>query len=57
MTVELDLTGNGLWVPWKTYEVVASKPSEEMFPVELQARWLHVTAAKDTKATVTLRYE
>ena len=57
MTVELDLTGNGLWVPWKSYDVPAGKPVEETFPVEVQARWLRVTAAKDTTATARLRYE
>jgi len=57
VSIELDLTGNGLWVPYKTLAVAAGKGVEYVFPGELQARWLRVTADRATTASAVLTYE
>jgi hypothetical protein len=55
--VELDLTGEGLWVPYSTFELEAGKPLDHDLPPALQARWLRVITDKDCLATAQLRYE
>jgi hypothetical protein len=57
VTIELDLTGNGLWVPYKTVAVPAGQKVDHAFPVELQARWVRVTADKTVTASAVLTYE
>ena len=56
MTIELDLTGAGLWVPWKTMTVPTGVNITHDFPVELQARWMRVTANKACVASGQLTY-
>ncbi len=51
MTIELDLTGAGLWVPWKTITVPTGAKTKHDFPVELQARWVRITANKTCVAS------
>jgi hypothetical protein len=55
--VELDLTGEGLWIPYRTFELESGKSIEHDLPLGLQARWLRVIANKDCIATVQLRYD
>lgn len=57
VAIELDLTGNGLWVPYKTVAVAAGQKVDHTFPVELQARWVRVTADKTVTASAVLTYE
>jgi hypothetical protein len=57
MRVEVDLTGEGLWVPYRNFEVAVGKPVEHAFPAAFQARWLRVVAARDCTATAWLVYE
>ncbi len=57
VAIELDLTGNGLWVPYKTLAVSAGQKIDYVFPVELQARWMRVTADRAVTASAVLIYE
>jgi hypothetical protein len=57
LAIELDLTGNGLWVPYKTLVVPTGQKVDHTFPVELQARWVRVTADRATTASAVLTYE
>jgi hypothetical protein len=54
--VELDLTGDGKWVTWKTVGVAAGQEWREALPVEVQARWLRVTSDRDTEATARIEH-
>jgi hypothetical protein len=56
ITIELDLTGAGLWVLWKSITVPAGVNITHDFPVELQARWMRVTANKACVASAQLAY-
>ena len=55
--VEVDLTGESLWVPHRTFDVSPGKPHVHVFPRPFQARWLRVTASADCTATALLRYD
>lgn len=55
--VEADLTGDGLWVTHKSFEVPAGKAVEYEFPAAFQARWVRFTADRDCSATAKLTYE
>ncbi|QOV92384.1 hypothetical protein IPV69_09975 [Humisphaera borealis] len=55
--IEIDLTGDGLWTPYKTLEVAPSAKVEHAFPPNFQAAWVRFVADKDTKASAILTYE
>jgi hypothetical protein len=57
VAIELDLTGFGLWVPWKTVTVPPGAGVTETFPAELQARWVRLTADHAVTATARFVYE
>jgi hypothetical protein len=57
MRVEIDISGTGLWMPYRTFEVPAEKTVTHEFPRSFQAYWLRVVANGDTTATAQLRYE
>jgi hypothetical protein len=54
--VELDLTGDGEWVTWKTVGVAAGQEWREALSVEVQARWLRVTSDRDAEATARIEH-
>ena len=54
--VELDLTGDGEWVTWKSVGVAAGQEWREALPVEVQARWLRVTSDRDADATARIEH-
>lgn len=57
LKVELDLTGTGLWVPWKATKVESGASINIEFEPAVQARWLRVTADAACAATAQLQYE
>jgi hypothetical protein len=57
ITLEVDVDGTGLWVPYKTFSIRADEPTEYEFPKGFSAYWIRATSSADTTATVTFRYE
>ncbi len=57
LTVELDLTGTGLWVTYKEAKLKAGSWFNIVFEPAVQARWLRVTADAACTATAQLKYE
>lgn len=55
--VELDITGEGLWVPYRSFAVKSGESVEHELPAALQARWLRVIADKDCEASAQCRYD
>ena len=55
VTVEIDITGSGNWVSYKTF-TVKDKATHD-FPTGFQAYWIRFTSDKATTATATLTYE
>lgn len=54
--VEVDITGTGLWVTYRAFDVPAGKPLEHVFPKGYNAYWIRTVAEKDAEATATLVY-
>jgi hypothetical protein len=54
--IEVDVTGTGLWQPYRSFEVGA-KQIEHRFPEGFEAYWVRAVADRDCVATVQLRYE
>jgi len=55
--VEIDLTGDGVWMPYKSFDVAPGVKVEHQFPAAFQAAWVRFVADKDCTATAELRYE
>lgn len=57
VTLEVDVDGKGLWVPWKTFELKAEAMVRYVFPDGFSAYWVRAVCSVDTRATVTFHYE
>ena len=55
--VEVDLTGTGQWVNYRSFDVPAGQSRAHAFPAAYQAYWLRVVAESATTATVWLDYK
>jgi hypothetical protein len=54
--VDIDLTGSGLWVAYRTFEVPAGRAFEHRFPDGFSAYWIRTVALADARATAQLTY-
>lgn len=52
VTVELDITGTGTWIPFRTF-----KSADRLNISDVRAYWLRAVADRDCKATVQLEYK
>lgn len=57
ITVEIDPSGTGTWVPWKEFSVPAGETVSYQFPDSFSAYWLRAKADSSCKATAQLTYE
>jgi hypothetical protein len=55
--VEVDLTGSGLWVPYRTLEVGAGKTVDYRFPDGFEAYWVRFVADRDWVGSALLEYD
>ena len=55
--VEVDLTGTGQWVNYRSFDVPAGQALAHAFPAAYQAYWIRVVAESATTATVWLDYK
>ena len=56
ITVEVDVDGTGLWVPYKTFEVKPNGPVTHVFPTGFSAYWVRTISDAQTTATAQLTY-
>lgn len=56
VSVEIDLTGTGLWVEYRRFALEAGKSIDHHFPDGFEAYWLRVTSDAATTATAQLLY-
>jgi hypothetical protein len=54
--VEVDVTGDGAWVPYAALDVPAGRPLTHRFPEGFGAYWVRLTAADTLEATAQFRY-
>ena len=57
ISLEIDIDGTGLWVPYETFALHSDKPVEHVFPDGFSAYWVRAISSMSTTATVTFRYE
>jgi hypothetical protein len=56
-TIEIDVDGTGLWVPYETFAIEAGKSVEHKFPEGFSAYWVRVISSTETTATAMFLYE
>ena len=56
-TIEVDPTGNGDWMQYKSVAVGVGKAWTYDFPEAFQARWIRFSTDADTRATAWLEYQ
>jgi hypothetical protein len=57
ITLEVDLDGTGLWVPYKTFDLKPGEAIKHEFPEAFSAYWIRATSDRDTTATAWFVYE
>ncbi|WDE98967.1 hypothetical protein PQO03_14095 [Lentisphaera profundi] len=57
ITLEVDIDGTGLWVKYKSFELVAGKTLNHTFPEGFSAYWVRAISSSNTKATALFTYE
>jgi hypothetical protein len=57
VTAEIDITGDGNWVSYRTFEVSPKKETRHTFPAALSANWIRLRSDTDATFTATFRYE
>lgn len=56
ITVQVDLTGTGHWVNYRTFEIVDTQPIQYEFPQAFQAYWIRFIANKKSDVSAQLTY-
>jgi hypothetical protein len=57
VTLEVDIDGTELWVPYKTFELKTGETVRHTFPEGFSAYWVRAVSSADTVATVLFSYE
>ncbi|MCB1236049.1 MAG: hypothetical protein KDM91_13345 [Verrucomicrobiae bacterium] len=57
VTVEIDISGAGDWMPYREVELATGGPFEEVFPEAFQAYWIRFRSSAKATLTARLRYE
>jgi hypothetical protein len=56
-TIEVDPSGQGLWVEFMEFQVSPGETHDYIFPDKFQARWIRFKVDKDCEATALLEYK
>lgn len=57
VTVEADISGTGIWVPYQVFDVEADRPTQHAFPAAFSPYWLRFVASEDAIVTAQLVYD
>jgi hypothetical protein len=57
ITLEVDVDGTELWVPYQSFNLEAGNTLTHVFPDGFSAYWIRAVSDSDTTASVTLTYE
>ncbi|MGJ8651178.1 MAG: hypothetical protein ACSHX4_12535 [Opitutaceae bacterium] len=57
ITLEVDIDGTDLWLPYETFEVKGGETLSHTFPEGFSAYWVRAISDRDTNASVTFIYE
>lgn len=56
ITLEVDIDGTGLWVPYETFAVKPGETARHAFPEGFSAYWVRAVSNTDASATVQFEY-
>ena len=57
ITLEIDIDGTGIWIPYKTFNVKAGASLIHEFPEGFSAYWVRAVSSADATVTVMFKYE
>lgn len=57
VTVEVDATGNGVFMPYAAYTVKPGETFSHRFPESFQGRWIRFVSGADARMTARLEYK
>jgi hypothetical protein len=57
VTVEADISGTGLWVPYQVFNVQGDRPTQHTFPAAFSPYWLRFVASEDAVVSAQLVYD
>ncbi|MDB9741993.1 hypothetical protein OAB00_04005 [Akkermansiaceae bacterium] len=57
ITLEVDIDGTNLWMPYKSFEMKAGEKVSNQFPEGFSAYWVRAVSDADTSASVTFFYD
>jgi hypothetical protein len=57
ITLEIDVDGTDLWIPYTSIELKAGVSVTHEFPEGFSAYWVRAVSCQDTTATVMFTYE
>ncbi|MCA9139911.1 MAG: hypothetical protein KDB00_24225, partial [Planctomycetales bacterium] len=57
ITLEIDIDGNGMWVPYKSFVIPAGTTTNHTFPLAFSAFWVRAFTDAATTATVQFEYQ
>ena len=57
ITLEIDIDGTDLWVPYKSFTLEPGSMTKHDFPEGFSAYWIRATSSASTTATVRFNYE
>jgi len=57
ITLEVDLDGTGLWVPYRSFTVPAGETVQHTFPAGFSAYWVRGISSVETQASVIFQYD
>ncbi len=57
ITIEVDFSGDGDWVAYRSFEIKPNQTKKHKFPRGFNAYWLRVKSSTDTTATAQLTYQ
>lgn len=57
ITAQVDILGNGHWVDYKSFPLVADTPDTHEFPAAFSAYWIRFVSDKATTASAQLTYD
>jgi len=56
ITLEVDIDGTGLWIPYKTFDIQPDEGITHSFPEGFSAYWVRATSDQTTTATAQFHY-
>ncbi|MEM7385595.1 MAG: discoidin domain-containing protein, partial [Verrucomicrobiota bacterium] len=56
LTIEVDVDGTGLWIPYRRFDVKADTPVDHAFPEGFNAYWVRAVSDRSTTTSVVFTY-